>query len=438
MASCTQIDNVLQAYVDNALGHSERLILEHHVEECARCKKLLRAHQQSSARLFETLADQRLHRDLVPAILENLPEMDNVPFDVASLNKRAKHPRVIRERTRRLIPVAAAVLLVVLAGVIRENWPERGMDKRILGVITSTNGEAYRVTSETNEETLAELSSFVKSGEIFQTAPGATLMLTIMGPTTVKLNEKTRIVVHDSRRISVTQGEALLDVGKDDKVFKVLTPSGEITVFGTTFDVLVQDDRTEVVVEEGHVQVETEDETYQPAKHLVEKGQQVTVSRGRALEAPKKADVSRVTKWARHIVADEAAKAIFVNKVQANHETSEASGGLMYLLHTNNQPVKAIRIRWDRINGILPTNHCDYAIYVYTDVDYENLLFKGIVDGSVFSDRTRTSYELPNTGDRETPQRVIFVKPVSLCSDRELEVSFDDNIDVLLVTKKEG
>lgn len=435
MASCTQIDYLLQAYVDNALGHAERLILGHHVEECARCKKLLREHQQSSAMLFEALADQRLHRDLTPSILENLPELDTVPVDVADLNKRAKHPRVFRERTRRLIPVAAAILLVVLAGVIHKNWPEPSMDERILGVVISSNGEAYRVTSVTNEKTVAELKSFVKSGEVFETGPGATLMLAILGPTHIKMNQNSRILIHHSRRIEVTRGEALLDVGKDDKVFKVLTPSGEITVFGTTFDVLVSADRTEVVVEEGHVQIETEDETFQPTKHLIESGQQVSVSRGRVPELSNNVDVYHVTKWARRIVADEEAKAIFINQVQPNHETAEASGELIYPIRTNNQPVKAVRIRWEPSKAPMFAGHCDYAIYVYTDVDYQNLLFKGTIDGSVFADRTRASYELPNTGDRDTPQRVIFVKPVSLCSDREVEASFGDKMDAILVTK---
>ena len=114
MASCTQIDGLLQGYIDGELGASERVILEQHVSECATCAALLRRHQRSSAALFEAYSGDRLTRDLSAQVLEHLPELESSRENVEDLNWRAKHPGYFHGRMRQIVPAAAAVLLVVL------------------------------------------------------------------------------------------------------------------------------------------------------------------------------------------------------------------------------------------------------------------------------------------------------------------------------------
>ena len=60
MASCTQVENLLQAYIDGELGHSDRVILEQHVADCPACAALLRRHQRACAHLFEAFGEERL------------------------------------------------------------------------------------------------------------------------------------------------------------------------------------------------------------------------------------------------------------------------------------------------------------------------------------------------------------------------------------------
>ena len=92
MASCTQIDNLLQAYIDGELGASERVILEQHLSDCAACAGLLRRQQRSSAALFEAYSAGRLTRDLSNQVLNHLPELESDREDVENINWRAKHP----------------------------------------------------------------------------------------------------------------------------------------------------------------------------------------------------------------------------------------------------------------------------------------------------------------------------------------------------------
>ena len=74
MASCTQVEGLLQAYVDDELRPSDRVILEQHVGECRVCEGLLRRHQRTCAHLFEAFAEERLTHSLSRNVLEHLPE----------------------------------------------------------------------------------------------------------------------------------------------------------------------------------------------------------------------------------------------------------------------------------------------------------------------------------------------------------------------------
>ncbi|MCC6488352.1 MAG: zf-HC2 domain-containing protein, partial [Candidatus Hydrogenedentes bacterium] len=124
MASCTKIASGLQAYLDKELGHSERLILEEHVAQCPECAAALRDLHTASAMLFEALAPDRLTRSLRQEVLEQLPVMDKAIEDIDAINWRAKHPHSWTERTARLVPAAAIVLLVVLTIILRFSYPE--------------------------------------------------------------------------------------------------------------------------------------------------------------------------------------------------------------------------------------------------------------------------------------------------------------------------
>lgn len=420
MASCTQIDNLLQAYVDDELGHSERVILQEHLADCAPCRKLLQSHRRSSALIFETFAEHRLSRDLTKGVLEHLPEMAYPPIDVAVLNMRTKHPAVVREKIFRWVPVAAAILLVILAGVIRENWPSPTLSDEILGVVTFSEGFANRIARDNAERTPATLKSFALPGERYETGGDSRLMVTLLGPTEVRLNENSRILIHDDRKISVERGQVFLDVGKARRLFKVLTPSGDITVFGTTFDVRVEPEKTSVVVERGEVQIELENESL---FGVLRPGQQVDVVLGQSAPlAPKWVNVATVTRWAKRIVADEEAQVLFTNKIMARHKTVEVSGESVYRIRTNGQIIKSIVFEWEA--NLFSFGRCGYDVYVYTLKDEP--LFRGTIPGSSLSDLSKTSYEIVNSEAARANIKQVLVKLVPDYSGGGIETAFKE------------
>lgn len=420
MASCTQIDNLLQAYIDNELGHSERVILQEHLAECSTCREMLRRHRRSSALIFESFSEFRLSRDLTKSVLENLPEMEFPPIDVAVLNRRTKHPALLREKVFRWMPIAAAVLLVILAGVIKENWPNPAVSDDMLGVVTFSEGFATRIAPDSEERTPAKLKSFAFAGERYETGGDSQLMLTLVGPTELRLNENSRVLIHHDRKIRVEKGQVLLNVGKGKRLFKVLTPNGDITVFGTTFDVKVNQDQTTIVVEEGEVLVELENESL---FGILKRGQQVDIVLGQDTPlVPKRVDVAAATRWARRIVADEEAKVLFTSKILPRHKSEEATGESVYRIRTNGQTVKSIVLEWEP--SMFTINHCAYDVYVYTFKDEP--LFKGRIPRHSFTDMSRTQFEIVNTNSGRADVDQILVKLVPDYSEGGVETVFKE------------
>ncbi|HEO71910.1 MAG TPA: hypothetical protein ENN80_11660, partial [Candidatus Hydrogenedentes bacterium] len=141
MASCTEVERLFQAYIDNELGHSDTVILEHHVAECPACEVLLHRHQQACAELFEGFAEVRLQVDLSARVLEHLPEMEHNAAEIRALNSSAKRSAG-HERNRwywaaQMVPAAAVVILLVLAVTIVSQWPGAPSgDPDIIGVVT--------------------------------------------------------------------------------------------------------------------------------------------------------------------------------------------------------------------------------------------------------------------------------------------------------------
>ena len=256
MASCTRIENSLQAYIDGELGDSDRVILEQHVAECRPCAENLRRQQRANAIVFESFAFDRLRASLRPRILENLPEMDTLPEDIESVNWRAKHPGPWYTRTAQFVPAAALALLVIVAVVLQHYWPSANPQNDRIGLVSFASGVIKRTANNATTRNPVALNDYVLCSDRFETGQAASMMLSITGPTHLKAASDTSFKVVDSRRIQLEDGTIWVEVGHDGSLFKVTTPGGVITVFGTIFSVQVKNDITTVTVERGLVQVE--------------------------------------------------------------------------------------------------------------------------------------------------------------------------------------
>ncbi len=428
MAACSQIDGLLQGYIDGELRSSDRLLLEQHVADCPACASLLRRHQRFNARMFELHAPYRLARNLVPSIVEHLPDMEHTPVDVVGLNWRAKHPNGLLGRLGQFVPVAAALLLVVLAAVLSYTWPEPAVRGDALGVVTHRQGEfADRLAKDTGERVPALLKSYVEAGERFETGEGTTLMLSVGGPSEIRMNENTRIFVTDERRIAVEMGQVQLSVGKARRPFEVTTPLGDIRVFGTIFDVQVlPDNRTVVTVEEGEVQVEHKE--YPSVFRRLRPGQQVDVVPGSATLSTLQVDIADSMSWAKAVLPNKEANELFEKAVLANSQPSQLTGGGAYVVATQGRPFDSIVLRWKK--GEASVDRCAYDVYVYSGEDKE--LFSGRIPRSALMDPGQASFVLQNAAAITEHPQVIIVQLVPDFSSGSVETEFEDEFNVVL------
>ncbi len=420
MASCTHIENSLQAYIDGELGDSDRVILEQHVGECRDCARSLRDHQRVNAQLFEAFAVNRLRGSIQSRVLENLPEMDPQQEDISSVNWRAKHPAGWLSRATRFVPVGALVFLVAASLVFRMYWPHAEQKTATVGVVSFSHGTVSRVSKESTHRENVSLNSYVEPGDRFETGSISLAMLSLVGPTHLKVNENTRIKVIDPRRIRVEEGLIWVDVGNDGSLFKVITPNGMITVFGTIFSVRVKDAQTTVTVERGLVQVENDERFCQ-----LTAGQQVTMGPD-GLSDPIRFEPSRIDAWASGIVPDERAEALFRETVLSHVATTELPGRMAFVIDTTQGGqewhITAIRVYWKQDNA--KTGHCAYDVYV-SGGDGKPLL-KGRIDGSLFDNKLKSYYEIP------IPNAIANVKSliVRLVPDHSVGTVVNDTLDV--------
>ncbi len=414
MASCTQIAKQLQTYIDGELGASERVIVRQHLTECSACKTQMRDVQKHSAFLFEAYSPVRLEEDLSGYVLDHLPELDfpredpAVPeFDVASLNFRAKHPTLLRERAMRLLPVAAAVLLIFLAAILSDNWPAASLASNTVGIVAYNEGDAYRVEDGSDQRARAVVGTFASLRDQFVTGDNSSLMLRILGPTDIRIAANTRLQIDTDRKVSIDKGRVFFDVDGAKRRFKVMTPSGDITVFGTSFDVRVDAQRTTVTVLEGSVQLGST--AAASVFSMIQSGESASVAFGQTTDIyPSPANVAFASQWAQHILADEKAESIFASRIAPLMTPTEVAGKSGWNVDTRNMPLKAIIIKWDSVSPF--ANYASYDVYVSNEAG--DSVFRARIDGSVFSNPNITSYEIENSSTKRDSLSSIFVNLV--------------------------
>lgn len=438
MASCTRIENSLQAYIDGELGDSDRVILEEHVAECAACAAQLRTHQRTSAMLFEAFSTDRLEHSLCQRILNNLPEIEipEADLEIEEVNWRAKHPDTWTNRLAHLVPVAAVAILIFLTVVLRFSYPEHKpytdifrAERQAVGVVTYAPADVVRIPAEATQRQTTRATAMVRPGDRFETRPGTGMMLSLAGPTVVKLDGNTRLKVSDARRISVEEGTIWVDVAHDGSLFKVITPAGLVTVFGTAFSVRVAGNQTTITVERGNVQVESGEHLYR-----LMKDQQVVVSSLRQPTGPVQVEAAEIDAWANGMIADPKAEALFVEAVQSKVATSELTGRLAFVIDTmqKGQPrqVDAIRIYWQPGTGDVAHNSYEVTISDGSG----RLLHEAHLDGAIFTDPNVEFYEIA----LEEPIRDVRTLVVRLIPDQTTDGFETDSFEVKAQAKVES
>jgi len=419
VASCTQVKSMLQACIDDELSASERVIVEQHLAQCDACAAVLRRHQQSAAFLFEVLAEHRLGRDLRQSVLDHLPEMDPLRIDVNGVNWREGSPTARRGRLVQVLSVAAAVVLVVLAGVLYVTWPHYpDSPGEAIGVVTYSEGEVKYTPGQGAARILAFVKGIVKCGERYETGPRARLMLTLRGPTNLKMNENTSLRLFDDRRVRVEQGHVWLSVGRDERPFRVETPTSNITVIGTTFDVRVDGETTVVTVHKGRVLVENE-----VASRELGSGERVSLVGSQGPLLARLVEAAITTRWAELMAPDHEAYALFLREIQPR-TVAELQAEQAFVVITKQdgrtRSISSFFFTW--LPDPFLSGHCGYDVHIYNDSMMA--LFSHHIDGSVFANKDEDTYEIQVPGEPIRDANVLHLKVIPDFDAGGIETSF--------------
>lgn len=390
MASCTQIKAAVQAFVDSELSPAERVIVEEHLGSCSACHGYLRDQQKVSATLFEYYRDARLSHSLRTAVLCHLPDMDNSSVELEAVNWRVKHPRPWWAAYSRWAPVAAAALLVIVGAIIHQNWPEQQAVADAVGVVAQIVGPATVQDEAIGRTYAARLSAYIAPGHVFETGETGGLMLAMRHGTTAKMAENSRLRVAGARNVTLEKGQAWLDVGKNPQLFQVRTPEGKVTVFGTAFDVRLEDALTIVTVQRGEVQVENAD-----GFRRVRNGQRIRFASSGVIPAPEEVDASRSCAWINGIQADQDAYAHFMDQFGNDVLASSSIPALpIFWIDIRGKALPNggfVEIEWERMRN-LNRDFCDYTVYIADDAG--NALLTHRITGATFASALNLPYSI--------------------------------------------
>jgi len=397
VASCQQIESLIQAYIDGELSTAERVVLERHTDGCAACAGRVEEQRASAALLFESLGAARLNDDLSGSIMAHLPEMDvsttAMTVRAREVNYRVKNKRSRTARLSRLsrwVPVFVPIVLGVVAVTLFLAWPDNvTMPANTVGMVTFEDGRVLSSEGATAARDRVHLEDTVIRDTWFETENDAKLVLSLTDRSTVKVAADTLMRVHNGRRIDLSRGRIWLEVGKADRYFRVGTPSGDITVFGTIFDVEVKDGNTTVVtVSEGEVHVDNGD-----AFTVLSENQQVALTVGAKPLRPVKVNARLVSAWSDRFEPNVDSEAMFASATRGLG-TQRVRADQYWVVDARKRDVQAITFEWQP--SAMTAGRCDYDVFVSDEK--MNPLFKARISDSAFARRSRTYYEIAIPG----------------------------------------
>jgi anti-sigma factor RsiW len=423
MATLSQIDSLLQAYIDGELGEAERIILEKELASDSRLRKQLQERQAISALMFESLEPARLKENLTARIMGHLPIMDARIDDsrqrmVQEVNWRAKHRRGRAQFFFTLLPALAPVLLLILGFALFTAWPEtEDTSSQTVGMVTFENGDVRASTSDMLVSRRVELRAAVRENQHYALGEDSTLMLSLAGPSSVKVDENTDLDVINARNLKVTNGRIWLNIAKDKSKFRVLTPAGDITVFGTKFGVEVTPHETVVTLQEGSVHVEN-NVTFA----VLEPDTMIRMRRDQTSLKPERVDAKERLAWAFSIQPDSAAEDEFFATVKPLGSTIIRAEQMWRLDTRNHEVPSSITFTWKP--DLFTVGHSSYDVYVYDES--MNPLFVGHIPGELFGKPERNSYQMKIPETNDINNMTVFIRIVANDRNGSIETTFTE------------
>lgn len=360
MASCAEIKNSIQAYLDGEATPAAKLIFEQHMEHCADCHSACDAHKACAAVFFDAFRGHRLNLDMTPLVLAHLPEHEVNPDVAHTMTYRAKHPSPFSATVRRVLPVLAALVIVVSLGVLLLR-AQPAAESTAIGLVVGQEGQASNVGPHDTVASPVKPRDLLTPLDRVQTHSDSRMVIMLSDYSQLKLDTATRVRVTAPREISLEEGQVCLNVARDGRNsrFRVDTPGGAITVLGTTFNVRVKEpNRVVVTVIDGEVQVEN-DTTFAQ----IGEGQQVELALGMrqitpaTIENPKEA-----VAWASLVQPDPAVENVFKSTLA---DPSAIPASQVFVVENNEKPLRALEFHWPRAGQY--ADYCGYHVYLSDD-----------------------------------------------------------------------
>ncbi len=423
MASCIQIEALVQAYIDGELCGSERLSFEEHTRSCRHCNRMLQEAKTSTAFLFETLRADRLNEDLRGAVMAHLPEMERIRFAEGVVFRHVypepAPPRRWLRPAARLMPVFAPVVLLVLAALLWTTWPTlKGEGGRVIGMITYRAGAAFVGHASQSGQKRAGLRDAAVEGAVLETLEDGGLLVGLAGPSSLAMFNNTQARLENEREVVLNRGRVFLDVAPDSRRFQVTTPDGRITVMGTSFHVDLSKGGTEVTVINGQVLVEND-----AAFALLSKGSQASFSASNKPEVRHNVNVARFLNEARAMGPDPGAQRQFLTEVAGKGPHVAPLREQVFVVDTQRRPVSAVTLEW--LPDPYTVGHAGYNVYVSDSAMAP--LFKAHIPPETFQNKQRNSIRIAAPSNaREHIASVLHITLIPNLSDGLVETSFTD------------
>jgi len=251
MATCERVALLLQAYLDDELAPWERLMVEHHVQDCVMCQEELREITSCSAALFESFAPYKLSAGFRDGVMSHLPGRTWGAFWSRRANAGSRRVNRSAELVSRSMLAGAVVVLVLALVIIVGNYPDRAAAPDEIGMVTGVEGSVEGALKG------IVVRDRIFAGDRFTTGKEGRLILALEGPTEIKVNGDTELWIDSKRVVRLVKGEIWGHVAGKKEPFMVETQYGKVLVTGTQFNISTTRDQTIVAVSEGKLVLET-------------------------------------------------------------------------------------------------------------------------------------------------------------------------------------
>ncbi len=226
---------------------------EEHLESCESCRqewkhlrgwgKLLKNEEpwKPEEGFYERLVETGMREKQRAALTESVSrDLLVQPFNLFEFLQRPIH-------LPRFVPAAILALLLFLPlfFIAHQSF-------NTIGSFDFSTGSVYAYSDEVIQ---TDKGGTITKGTSIQTAQEGESIVKLRGGTEILIASLSRIVVEDARTVHLERGRAYFDIQHGKGEFRVTTPSGEILVLGTAFDIRVENEETLVTVTRGTVQI---------------------------------------------------------------------------------------------------------------------------------------------------------------------------------------